>query len=261
LQPGNAAQAYRVAREVVAEQEQLAREDGAEHAFACWPLLMWSAAARAEGALDDALLHYQSALRHARTVQELRGTAEALAGVAGLLGTGDQTRLAAWLFGATEAFCNRSGISFFDETWGLQRDLGLPPSWQEVDTSGPTGPDRELSAPPPVPDPDAEFWIAGRTVPIDDAVAAALAVDLKIRTAAIIPRRYSAVTRDADHRLTPREHAVLVLLCERLTDPQIAERLYLSPRTVESHVSSILGKLNVGNRRDAAAAAVRLALV
>jgi hypothetical protein len=46
-----------------------------------------------------------------------------------------------------------------------------------------------------------------------------------------------------------------------LTDPQIAEHLFLSPRTVESHVANLLRKLDVSNRRDAAAAAARLGLV
>src|SRR5829696_7554853 len=46
-----------------------------------------------------------------------------------------------------------------------------------------------------------------------------------------------------------------------LTDPQIAEHLFLSPRTVESHVASLVRKLKVENRRDAAAAAVHHGLV
>jgi DNA-binding NarL/FixJ family response regulator len=53
---------------------------------------------------------------------------------------------------------------------------------------------------------------------------------------------------------------VLRLVCQRLTDPEIAARLYISPRTAESHVASILGKLNAANRREAAATAGRLGL-
>ena len=61
--------------------------------------------------------------------------------------------------------------------------------------------------------------------------------------------------------LTRREREVLALLCDRATDPEIAERLYLSPRTASNHVASILSKLGVANWRDAAAVAARFALV
>ena len=61
--------------------------------------------------------------------------------------------------------------------------------------------------------------------------------------------------------LTFREQEVLALLCQRLTDPEIAARLFISPKTVGKHVSNILGKLGASNRREAAAIAVRHALV
>jgi DNA-binding CsgD family transcriptional regulator/tetratricopeptide (TPR) repeat protein len=58
--------------------------------------------------------------------------------------------------------------------------------------------------------------------------------------------------------LTAREAEVLEVLCEGLTNVQIAARLYLSQRTVDHHVSSILGKLGVSSRAEAAEAAAAL---
>ena len=57
--------------------------------------------------------------------------------------------------------------------------------------------------------------------------------------------------------LTSRERDVLALLAEGRTDRQIAEALFISPRTVAMHVSSILTKLGVTNRGGAAAVAHR----
>lgn len=50
--------------------------------------------------------------------------------------------------------------------------------------------------------------------------------------------------------VTAREREVLALLGERLTNAEIGERLYISVRTVESHVSSLLRKLGADTRRD-----------
>lgn len=54
--------------------------------------------------------------------------------------------------------------------------------------------------------------------------------------------------------LSPREREVLGYLAEDLTDRQIADQLRISPRTVETHVGSILEKLGVHNRGQAARA-------
>ena len=61
--------------------------------------------------------------------------------------------------------------------------------------------------------------------------------------------------------LSGRERQVLALLVRRFTDKEIAAALYISPRTVMSHVASILTKLGAANRREAAAIALCLGLV
>lgn len=53
--------------------------------------------------------------------------------------------------------------------------------------------------------------------------------------------------------LTPREREVLGLIAEQLTNQEIADRLYIEIGTVKNHVHSILQKLDVSNREDAAA--------
>lgn len=52
--------------------------------------------------------------------------------------------------------------------------------------------------------------------------------------------------------LTPREYEVLVMLAAGLSNGQIAEKLYISPKTASVHVSNILTKTGADNRHDAA---------
>ena len=60
--------------------------------------------------------------------------------------------------------------------------------------------------------------------------------------------------------VSAREAEVLALVGEHLTNAEIAGRLYISIRTVESHVSALLRKLGVRTRVEAAAEAVRLGI-
>lgn len=63
------------------------------------------------------------------------------------------------------------------------------------------------------------------------------------------------------HDLTARERAVLALMVEGLNNTEIAEKLGVSPSTIKSHVSHILGKLDVSSRTEAVALAVRHQLI
>lgn len=66
---------------------------------------------------------------------------------------------------------------------------------------------------------------------------------------------------DDTHGLTPRELEVLRILATGKTNKDIAEELYISERTVDRHVSNILGKLNVETRAAATAYAYEHDLV
>ena len=74
-----------------------------------------------------------------------------------------------------------------------------------------------------------------------------------VRTAAALLDRARTAERQADP-LTEREREISALVAQALTNRQIAERLFLSERTVESHVRNILSKLGLANRTQIARA-------
>jgi DNA-binding CsgD family transcriptional regulator len=98
----------------------------------------------------------------------------------------------------------------------------------------------------------AEAWETGQGWSLEQATAEALR----------LTEESTVISRPpAPFNLTKRELEVLALLCEHLTDAEIAERLFLSPRTASNHVANILSKLGAANRREAITLATRHGLV
>jgi len=76
-----------------------------------------------------------------------------------------------------------------------------------------------------------------------------------------IPRGPVATTRQNPAGLTIRQLEVLRLLSAGLSNPEIADRLVVSPRTVDSHVAAVFDKLGARTRRDAVARATALGVL
>ena len=93
------------------------------------------------------------------------------------------------------------------------------------------------------------------------ADAARVARQLREMGARHIPRGPRPATRANAGHLTPRELEVLRLVASGGSNREIADRLYLSPKTVGHHVSAILGKLDAASRQDAVRHAQALGLL
>jgi non-specific serine/threonine protein kinase len=104
----------------------------------------------------------------------------------------------------------------------------------------------------------ATSWATGRALSPEEVTAHASAVLASLAA--------SASQGDAELAadgvgLTPREREVLVLVAEGLSDREVAAALFVGPGTVRSHLTSAYGKLGVGSRTAAVAAARRLGIL
>ena len=98
--------------------------------------------------------------------------------------------------------------------------------------------------------------LTGRALDILDrlgagAVAGKVRRDLRAAGQSVVPARRRAATLANPAGLTARQVDVLRLLDDGLTNVELADRLFLSVKTVDHHVSAILAKLEVNKRRDA----------
>jgi DNA-binding CsgD family transcriptional regulator len=86
----------------------------------------------------------------------------------------------------------------------------------------------------------------GRDMPLDEVIAAGLD-----------PRPEDPWRVGTSPALTVREREIAALVCDRQTNRQIAGELFLSEKTVETHLRNIFVKLRVGSRVEVARAVER----
>jgi DNA-binding NarL/FixJ family response regulator len=95
---------------------------------------------------------------------------------------------------------------------------------------------------------DAVRRVAGGQSLLDPAVTARVLE--RVRSGKSVPQELAS--------LTEQERRILALIAEGLTNRQIAERMYLAEKTVKNYVSSLLAKLGLERRTQAAVLASRL---
>jgi predicted ATPase/DNA-binding CsgD family transcriptional regulator len=226
------------AEEALATFRELGHSHGAATALA---LLAKVAADRGED--RDAARAYGDGLRLWEGMGERWSLVQAMAGLAAIGAYHGEPERAALLAGAIETRMDEIGSSL------------SPVSQDDYDRAvtkarGLLGGDRFLAA-----------VTTGRHMPLSQVVKEALAIAEAFDTPSGGPMELTATVPAPSIALTQREREVLSLLAQRYTSVEIAEQLFLSPRTVQSHVASLFNKLGVNSRREAAAMAARLGLV
>jgi DNA-binding NarL/FixJ family response regulator len=76
-----------------------------------------------------------------------------------------------------------------------------------------------------------------------------------------LPEDAGIAPEAAYHTLTPREQEIMTMVAEGFTSNEIATRLFISPKTVENHRSSIMRKLDVSSALELVRYAARLGLI
>ncbi|MFD2573067.1 ATP-binding protein [Spirosoma soli] len=110
---------------------------------------------------------------------------------------------------------------------------------------------------------DAQKREALKMVQAFEAVATIRRMKQDMQSARVrnIPRGKRPSTKSNPAGLTNRELEILQLLRQSLQNKEIADRLFISAKTVDHHISSILGKLNVHSRAKAVQEALRLGIL
>jgi DNA-binding CsgD family transcriptional regulator len=188
----------------------------------------------AEGHTDEAMAMCGEALLLSREFGPATA-ANALTGFAGVAARQDQRIEAARLLGAVQAVCDRLGWRHAP-AYGLHQRV-LAAVRGQVDE--PTF---------------AAAWEAGRTLSLSEATseASVMAAQREFRTA-----HPSPATAEDTTGLTPREREILRLVVAGKSNPEIGTQLFISHRTVATHLRNVYDKLRVAGRAEAISAAIR----
>jgi excisionase family DNA binding protein len=185
------------------------------------------------GDLGGAFPRYHESLALSRDLGERHLASRTIDRLGVALHLTGSSRSAARLFGAADTIRDEIGDTLFAE-----EDANLTARFQEVrDALG-----------------EAAFAAAsdaGRSLPFDTAITEAMT----LAASALATLKAAPIQEVAG--LTAREIEVLRLLAEGQADKGIADALFISPRTVSSHVAAIIAKLGVDSRTAAAAVALR----
>ena len=197
------------------------------------------------GEIPLAVELYERSLAEARRTGDVRSEMYIVTGLAGVALASGQPERAARLLGAVAAAEDATGSMIVFRFWYSDRVLTTTRAALE---------DNAFAA----------AWAAGRSMPWPVAVMDALAVletDALPAPSLVLTAVADAWRSTVDFGLARREREVLTLLCLRLSDPEIAERLFISRGTASRHAANIFAKLGVSGRREAAALAARHGLV
>jgi predicted ATPase/class 3 adenylate cyclase/DNA-binding CsgD family transcriptional regulator len=173
----------------------------------------------AEGQREDAERDAYDALAAAASGQIYVTLPDIFEVIAGLCTDGGNHQHAARLFGAAEAMRKRMGAVRF-KIYDSDYDASISQVRDALDENDIDG-----------------AWAEGAVLSTEDAVAYA-------------QRGRGERKRPASGwaSLTPAEHDVARLICEGLANKEIATRLFVSPRTVQAHLSHIYAKLGIASR-------------
>ncbi len=266
LSEGDRAQAHTWLDESFALSREVGDKESIANGFSLWGMLALSegdtagAASRIEQALalfqemkrQDGTAHSLYALAKVATVQQDSAHSQALyeQGVKVARESGDKLTIIPGLEGLASAVAAQGNHVWAAHLWGaaeaLREAIGAPlppveraPYHQAVEALRTQLGEQAF----------ATAWAQGRTLSLEQALAAPGQVALSAPTR---EEQASSPTPASPppypDGLTAREVEVLRVVAQGLTNEQVAERLVISPRTVDTHLTSIYGKIGVSSR-------------